>query len=177
MPRGSSPCRSATSPRRPDGPRETRRPRTRGSTRPGPRSDVTIVPGGAANSAAPRLRVRAPRTNLSAMQRRFCAGFILGAGMGLLAVAHAGHEFPFYPSFFPQEITVEALDAQTAAQRLGAGTLHAYAGGDLPTPVDSAKIGTITALGGYVVATFAGRADPAARCAKARALKAALGEG
>ena len=111
------------------------------------------------------------------MQRRFRAGFILGAGMGLVAVAHAGHEFPFYPSFFPQEITVEALDAQTAAQRLGAGTLHAYAGGDLPTPVDSAKIGTITALGGYVVATFDGRADPAARCAKARALKAALGEG
>jgi hypothetical protein len=25
-------------------------------------------------------------------------------------VAHAGHEFPFYPSFYPQEITGEALD-------------------------------------------------------------------
>jgi hypothetical protein len=111
------------------------------------------------------------------MQRRIRAGLILGAGVGLLAVAHAGHEFPFYPSFFPQEITVEALDAQPAAQRLAAGTLHAYAGSDLPTPVDPAKIGTITALGGYVVATLDRRGDPAARCTKARALKGALGEG
>jgi hypothetical protein len=35
---------------------------------------------------------------------------ILAAGLALLGVAHAGHEFPFYPSFYPQEITVEALD-------------------------------------------------------------------
>src|SRR5262249_445011 len=131
MPRGSSPCRSATSRRRRDGPRESRPPRTRGSIRPGRRSEVALRPAAPPNGVAPRFRARAPGTNLSPMQRRFRAGFILGAGMGLVAVAHAGHEFPFYPSFFPQEITVEALDAQTAAQRLGAGTLHAYAGGDL----------------------------------------------
>jgi hypothetical protein len=35
---------------------------------------------------------------------------VLAAGLALLGVAHAGHEFPFYPSFYPQEITVEALD-------------------------------------------------------------------
>lgn len=35
---------------------------------------------------------------------------ILAAGLALLGVAHAGHEFPFYPSFYPQEITLEALD-------------------------------------------------------------------
>lgn len=97
--------------------------------------------------------------------------------MGLLGVAHAGHEFPFYPSFFPQEITVEALDAQAAVQRLAAGTLHAYAGSDLPIPVDPAKVGATSALGGYVVATLDRRADPAARCAQARALKGALVEG
>ena len=34
---------------------------------------------------------------------------VLAAGLALLGVAHAGHEFPFYPSFYPQEITV-ALD-------------------------------------------------------------------
>lgn len=101
--------------------------------------------------------------------------------MGLASVVHAGHEFPFSPSFYPQEITVEALDAQTAAQRLAAGTLHAYAGSDLATTVDPAKVGTITALGGYVLATFDIRtpalADRAARCAAARALKGQLGEG
>jgi hypothetical protein len=109
------------------------------------------------------------------MLRRARAGFLLGAGLGLAAAAHAGHEFPFYPSFFPQEITVEALDAGTAVRRLAAGTLHAYAGGDLPAPPDPAKAGTITALGGYVVATLDRGADPAARCAKARALQSALG--
>jgi hypothetical protein len=114
------------------------------------------------------------------MPRRVRAGFML-AGIGLAAVAHAGHEFPFYPSFYPQEITVEALGAQAAAQRLAAGTLHAYAGSDLPTPVDPAKVGTVTALGGYVVATLDRRvpalADRDRRCAAAHGLKSALGEG
>jgi len=109
------------------------------------------------------------------------AGFILGASFALIGVAHAGHEFPFYPSFYPQEITVEALDAQAAAQRLAKGTLHAYAGGEIAAKADSAKIGTVTALGGYVVANFDPRlpqfADRAARCAAARSLKDALGEG
>src|SRR5712691_3787504 len=93
--------------------------------------------------------------------------FILGAGLALLGVAHAGHEFPFYPSFYPQEITVEALDAQTAAQRLAKGTLHAYAGGDI---ADSGTSGVVTSLGGYVVA----RLEPG-RCADARSMKNALG--
>ncbi|HYL23111.1 MAG TPA: hypothetical protein VEV21_01830, partial [Burkholderiales bacterium] len=53
---------------------------------------------------------------------------MLGAALALIGPAHAGHEFPFYPSFYPQEITVEALDANVAAQRLANGTLHAYAG-------------------------------------------------
>ncbi len=115
------------------------------------------------------------------MPRRVRAGFMLGAGLGVLAAAHAGHEFPFYPSFYPQEITVETLDAQAAGQRLAAGTLHAYAGGDLPASPDPAKVGTVTALGAYVVATLDRRvpalADRDKRCAAARGLKVALGEG
>jgi len=95
--------------------------------------------------------------------------FILGAGLALLGVAHAGHEFPFYPSFYPQEITVEALDARSAAQRLAKGTLHAYAGGDI---TDSGKSGVVTSLGGYVVAKL----EPG-RCADARGMKDALGAG
>ena len=107
--------------------------------------------------------------------------FILGAGLALAGVAHAGHEFPFYPSFYPQEITVEALDARAAAQRLAKGTLHAYVGGEIAAPAEGAKTGSVTSLGGYVVATFDRRvpafADRAARCAAARSMKGALGEG
>jgi hypothetical protein len=109
------------------------------------------------------------------------AGLILGASLALIGVAHAGHEFPFYPSFYPQEITVEALDAQAAAQRLAKGTLHAYAGGEITAKANAGKTGTVSSLGGYVVANFDPRlpqfADRAARCAAARSLKDALGEG
>ena len=95
--------------------------------------------------------------------------FILAAVLALLGVAHAGHEFPFYPSFYPQEITVEALDAQTAAQRLAKGTLHAYAG---PLEADLAKTAAVASLGGYVVA----KVDRDG-CAAARGLKHALPKG
>jgi hypothetical protein len=107
--------------------------------------------------------------------------FILGAGLALLGIAHAGHEFPFYPSFYPQEITVEALDAQAAAQRIAKGTLHAYAGGEPAAGSGPAKTGSVLSLGGYVVFTFDARApqlaDGAARCAAARGLGHALAEG
>jgi hypothetical protein len=79
--------------------------------------------------------------------------FTLGAGLAFFALAHAGHEFPFYPSFYPQEITVEALDAGSAAQRLANGTLHAYAG-EIAAQTTPAKTASVTSLGGYVVATF-----------------------
>ena len=97
---------------------------------------------------------------------------IFAAGLMLLGVAHAGHEFPFYPSFYPQEITVEALDAHAAAQRLAKGTLHAYAGAEIAAPPEGAKLGAVASLGGYVVATF--ERDG---CAAARGMKDALGEG
>src|SRR2546430_9681081 len=95
--------------------------------------------------------------------------FILAAGLALLGIAHAGHEFPFYPSFYPQEITVEALDAQAAAQRLAKGTLHAYAG---TLETDLAKTAAVASLGGYVIARVERDA-----CAAARGLKPALPAG
>ena len=50
--------------------------------------------------------------------------------LGVL-VAHAGHELTFYPSFYPQEITVHfAAQPSTAATLMGQRTLHAYVGGD-----------------------------------------------
>src|SRR5712691_9378110 len=97
---------------------------------------------------------------------------ILAAGLALLGIAHAGHEFPFYPSFYPQEITVEALDARAAAERLAKGTLHAYAGGEIAAQGNPAKTGSVSSLGGYVVA----RLGPGG-CAAARDLKNALPAG
>jgi hypothetical protein len=95
--------------------------------------------------------------------------FIPAAALALVASAHAGHEFPFYPSFYPQEITVEALDANAAAERFAKGNLHAYAG---PLQVDPPKTAAVTSLGGYVVAT----AEPGA-CAAAGGLRHALPAG
>jgi hypothetical protein len=95
--------------------------------------------------------------------------FLAVAGLALVGAAHAGHEFPFYPSFYPQEITVEALDARSAAERLAQGTLHAYAGGALAEPAGPAKTGSVASLGGFVVA----KADPGG-CADARSLKDVL---
>jgi hypothetical protein len=100
--------------------------------------------------------------------------FILGVALALCGMAHAGHEFPFYPSFYPQEITVEALDPASAAARLAKGTLHAYAGA-ISAP--GAKLGTVTSLGGYVVARVPELSDRAARCAAARGMKEALPPG
>ena len=45
-------------------------------------------------------------------------------------IAHAGHEVPYYPSFYPQEIRIEPLDPQAAAREFASITdpLHAYLG-------------------------------------------------
>lgn len=80
---------------------------------------------------------------------------LLGALALLLSVpAEAGHELPFYPSFYPQEIRIEALEPGLAAAQLRSGTLHAYLGADpfgggrLP-----ANVGAVESLGTSVVIT------------------------
>jgi hypothetical protein len=114
-------------------------------------------------------------------RHRVRAAFGCAAAFAFLDAAHAGHEFPFYPSFYPQEITVEALDAPAAAKRIAKGTLHGYAGGELAAKLDPAKTGSVASLGGYVVVTFDRRAahfgDRSARCAAARSFKDALAHG
>ncbi|MBI4562598.1 MAG: hypothetical protein HY724_11200 [Candidatus Rokubacteria bacterium] len=92
----------------------------------------------------------------------------------LLAVvpAQAGHEFPFYPSFYPQEITIEATAPDVGAERLAKGSLHAYVGGDpfreKPAP---ANVAHVEFLGSYVVVTLNTASglfpDRQARCAAA----------
>lgn len=88
----------------------------------------------------------------------------------------AGHEIPFYPSFYPQEIKIEVMEPAAAARLLTKKSLHAYVGID-PFAGDAAP-GHVTyaeSLKSYVVLTL-GRSgapgDGEARCAAAaRALK------
>ncbi len=81
--------------------------------------------------------------------------------------AGAGHEATFYPSFYPQEIRIETVDATLAAAQLTASTLHAYVDGDpfegraLPP-----NVGAVESLGSYLVATVRG-ADAKQRCRRA----------
>lgn len=98
------------------------------------------------------------------------AGAVLG---------EAGHEFPFYPSFYPHEITVEALDPRAAAARLRDGSLHAYLGADpFPGAAAPAAVARVESLDAYVVVALSPRSaffpDRARRCLAARAVIDAL---
>ncbi len=93
--------------------------------------------------------------------------------------ARAGHEFPFYPSYYPQEITLSVLSQAAVPAKLADGSLHAYLGADpfagSPVPPTVARAESLAA---YVVialnptARFPG--DPGRRCAAARAVAEAL---
>jgi hypothetical protein len=90
------------------------------------------------------------------------------AVLALAFPARAGHELPFYPSYYPQEIRLEAMEPAAAAAPLRAGTLHAYlgadpfAGGRLPPSVRA-----VESLGSLVTVTV-NPAAPAARSRDAR---------
>ena len=93
----------------------------------------------------------------------------LALSLALVAPAGAGHELPFYPGYYPQEIRLETLAPTTAATQLRNGTLHAYVGGD---PFGggrlSANVSPVESLQGYLVATIdptaPGAATPQGRC-------------
>ena len=94
----------------------------------------------------------------------------------LVPLAWAGHELTFYPSFYPQEVTVHWVEPRTAGPLLVKNTLHAYVGRD-PFP-DRApeKIRYVESLRGFMVLTFTRPAgEPAARCAAGAAVVRALG--
>ena len=66
----------------------------------------------------------------------------------------AGHESTFYPSFYPQELRIETVDAGSAAARLRGGSLHAYVGGDpFAGGALAAGVGSVPSLGSYLVVT------------------------
>lgn len=100
--------------------------------------------------------------------------------------AQAGHESPFYPSFYPQEIRIETLDPAAAAAGWNKARVHVYVGGDLftgsPLPADAA---TVQRLQSFLVLTFDGvpgrsgsaQNDKQERCAVASQIVGALAPG
>ncbi len=104
---------------------------------------------------------------------RGAAAGVLIALLALTIPANAGHESPFYPSYYPQEIRLESIDATAAGGFLQRGAIHAFIGDDpfpgRPLPVDMAAVDS---LGSYVVVTLnpssARFRDQPARCALAR---------
>lgn len=92
--------------------------------------------------------------------------------------AWAGHESPFYPSFYPQEIRLQVVSPAAAGRPLAHAAIHAYVGADPfaghAAPPDTA---VVESLGAYVVLTMntSGRlADRGTRCAAAGSVMRAL---
>src|SRR5262249_4737246 len=93
--------------------------------------------------------------------------------LSIVGVAWAGHEITFYPSFYPQEITVRTAAPGVAAELLKKNALQAYVGANpfTTTPAPS-QIVEVESLGPAVVLTF-NRASARASDAAARAAAAA----
>jgi hypothetical protein len=110
-----------------------------------------------------------------------CAAVALYQG-----IARAGHEATFYPSFYPQEIRIETLDAASAGAGWSKPRVHAYVGNDLfgggSVPADATAVAS---LHSYLVLTFdasygryaAGSGDVQSRCAAAGRTLRALAPG
>jgi hypothetical protein len=104
--------------------------------------------------------------------------------VGLLIVCRqggAGHSVGHYPSYYPDEIRIEALDPEAAAKGLADATLHAYLGGvpKFPEPAP-APVKSLQSLGSLLVISL-DRASPRfvsadSRCAAAGGILARLGE-
>lgn len=108
-------------------------------------------------------------------RRVLAAALIAAAPVGVATPAQGGHELPYLPSYYPQEIRLEVVSADAAARALREGSLHVFVGGDpfagraLP-----ADLGAVESLRGYLIADLRGAAAPGAdeRCPLARRLTA-----
>ena len=95
-----------------------------------------------------------------ALRVRLVARAVAALGFGLAAagMADAGHEITFYPSFYPQQVTLKVVDAAAAARGLEKSELQAYLGVDPfagRTPPEHVRY--VESLGGAVTLVF----DPA----------------
>ncbi|MGH8647921.1 MAG: hypothetical protein ACREUP_01240, partial [Burkholderiales bacterium] len=103
-----------------------------------------------------------------------------------LRAAQAGHESPFYPSFYPQEIRIETLDPAAARAGWNKARVHVYVGGDpfsgSAPPADAASL---QRLHSFLVLTFDGApgrhsaagGDKQDRCTVASRIVGALAPG
>jgi hypothetical protein len=95
----------------------------------------------------------------------------------LAAAGEAGHEIPYYPSFYPQEITLGFAESSAAPRLFARKGIHAYVG-PLAAPKGAAQLAWVESLRSFVVLTFnpASRAfvDARDRCAAAARLASAL---
>ena len=104
------------------------------------------------------------------------AFIVLAMAATLATVARSGHEQPVYPSYYPHEIDISALEPVQAAARLVTGKLHAFIGqplGFAGAPPDSVR--AVESLGSFLVV----RANPAqeseeSACAAVRVFTADL---
>jgi hypothetical protein len=91
--------------------------------------------------------------------------------------ARAGHEIPYYPSFYPQEIAFTVAEPAAAPRLFAKNSIHAYVGALTP-PRGAAELAWVESLRAYAVLTFnpASRAfaDARERCAAAARLAPAL---
>jgi hypothetical protein len=99
----------------------------------------------------------------------------LAASLAGAAVTRAGHEFPFYPSYYPQEITVSVVSPADAVAKLTDASVHAYVGGDpFQGRATPSSVTRVESLGAYVLVTLDTAApffgDAARRCRAARAV-------
>ena len=102
----------------------------------------------------------------------------------LCAGAHhagAGHESPYYPSFYPQEIRLESVQPTSVPALFQKNSLHAYVGSDPFTGSSlPATVSPVESLGSFVVVSF-NPGSPLARtaqgrCAAGRTLLASLAD-
>jgi hypothetical protein len=100
--------------------------------------------------------VRLLPSHLRARSRRSAPPATLLIGVFLCArLVEAGHELPFYPGYYPQEIRVETVAPEAAAPKLRKSELHAYVGADpFAGRKDPADIRSLESFGGYLVITF-----------------------
>jgi hypothetical protein len=93
------------------------------------------------------------------------------SGSLILRPARAGHEFPIYPSYYPQEIWIESVNPGAAPRLLLDGSIHAYVG-DIPEPwaPKPESISFVESLGSYLRVVV----NPASAFAKARGRSCAI---
>ena len=106
---------------------------------------------------------------------------LLAVGLTGPAPAEAGHESTYYPSFYPQEIAIQAMDPAAAGARLRDKSLHVYIGSDpFPGATPPAHVTSAESFGSYLVARFNTTSpllrNTRIRCAAARTLARALAE-